>query len=83
MRFYFPSFFFSTSFPGLSVALFIVYAWPHCPLIPLVTSDIHLQNSWIKLGVQSRAMDENGAEAHTEIQPPMIASLKWGTPELS
>lgn len=29
-----------------------VHFQPRCPLIPLVTSDIHLQNSWVKLGVQ-------------------------------
>lgn len=46
----------------VSSFVYCVYFQLHCPLIPFVTNDIHLQNSWIKLGVQSRAMDKSRAQ---------------------
>lgn len=45
-----------------SFVYYCIHFQLHCPLIPFVTNDIHLQSSWIKLGVQSRATDKSRAQ---------------------
>lgn len=46
----------------VSSLVYYVHFQLHCPLISIVAPDTHLQNSWVELVVQTRAMDESRAQ---------------------
>lgn len=61
----------------VSSFVYCIHFQQFCPLSPLVTNDIHLQNSWIKLGVQFSFRPRAKAElrAHTGIKPITLTNV--------